>query len=132
MQQEDRLPAPTAEEKRAEDVQVAMTQHKLGQCMREAGRPGEAAECFQRALEIEEAKLGQSDPQVAVTLYKLGQCIREAGKPVKAIQLFERALAIEEAKTHPDDVQVSGVVFTGWWWYVLGRRDLSRAAPFFN
>lgn len=83
-----------------------MTQHKLGQCMREAGRPAEAADCFRRALAVEEAKLGPTDIQLAVTLYKLGQCVREAGKPVDAAEYFERALAIEEGKANPDDVQV--------------------------
>lgn len=51
-----------------------MTLHNLAQCVREDGRPGEAAEYMWRALEIDMVKL--EPVEVAVTLDKLGQCVR--------------------------------------------------------
>ena len=57
-----------------EHVQVAYTTHKLGRCVREAGRLEEAEGLVRCCLEIKEAKIGPEDVQVANSLRALGVC----------------------------------------------------------
>lgn len=62
--------------------------NELTRCVREAGRPGEAAALFERALEIEEAKLRTDNPQVASMLDALRLCVREAAGTGEAVATF--------------------------------------------
>eukprot|EP00903_Cladosiphon_okamuranus_P014025 g13042.t1 len=93
-----------------DDSQVAVTLHELGQCVREAGRPGEAETLLRRAVEIDEAELEADDLQVAVTLVLYGQCVREAGRPGEAEALLRRAVEIKETEWVADDLQVAVVL----------------------
>ena len=77
------------------------------QCVREAGRAGEAEELLRSAVEIEEAKLGAEDPQVAVTLNELGLGVWQAERAGEAEALFRRALKIKEARLGADDPHVA-------------------------
>lgn len=44
------------------------------------GRPGQAKELFQRALQIDEAKLGADPVDIAEIRLELGRCAADAGE----------------------------------------------------
>ncbi|CAM9205126.1 unnamed protein product [Ectocarpus sp. 13 AM-2016] len=90
-----------------DDVQVAVAQHDLGVCIREAGRLDEAEILLRRCLEVREAKLGPDDLTVAGTLHDLGICVREAGRLDEAEESFGRCLEIKETKLDRKDVEVA-------------------------
>lgn len=80
------------------DIQVAVTLHQLGVCVRDAGRKREAEGMLRRALEIKESKLGPTNVYVAVTLHELGVCVRETARSDEAEAFFRRALEIWQGK----------------------------------
>lgn len=84
---------------------LAVTQHKLGQSLREALQPKEAEDFFRRSLEIKEANVGPDDLGSGSTLYEMGRCIREQGRPAEAADVFRRALHIREANLGERDVK---------------------------
>ncbi|CAN0161211.1 unnamed protein product [Ectocarpus fasciculatus] len=90
-----------------EDGQVAVAQHDLGVCIREAGRLDEAEILLRRCLEVREAKLGPDDLKVAGTLHDLGICVREAGRPDEAEESLRRCLEIKETSLGRNDVEVA-------------------------
>lgn len=90
-----------------DDVQVAVAQHDLGVCIREAGRLDEAEILLRRCLEVREAKLGPDDLKVAGTLHDLGICVREAGRLDEAEESMRRCLEIKESRLDRNDVEVA-------------------------
>lgn len=55
--------------------QVALTLYELGRCVREAGRPAEAAQHLKQALEMEDAKRDSDDNVgIAMALHSFGRC----------------------------------------------------------
>src|SRR5262245_21437146 len=70
-----------------------------------AGKYGEAAPCFERALPLAERGFGTESPQAATTAFNLGLQYRLLGQYTRAEPLLVRALAIREqvlGKDHPD------------------------------
>lgn len=82
----------------ADDPKVAQTLSRLGVCVRESERLGEAEEMFWQALEIQEARLGANDLNVAYTLHQLGVCVLKMGRPRGAEELLKRAKEIKETQ----------------------------------
>jgi len=81
---------------------VAMTLNNLGALLDNLGRPEEAKEKFERALEMCESLLA-TDPQssvyqsqVAMALNNLGALLYDMGRPEDVKEKFERALKIRE------------------------------------
>eukprot|EP00741_Cyanophora_paradoxa_P013230 tig00000178_g12779.t1 len=69
------------------------------------GRYAEAEPFLQRALAIQEAKLGRAHPETAACLSNLATLFDQQGKYGEAEPLYKRALAVEEAALgpgHPD------------------------------
>ncbi|CAN0332873.1 unnamed protein product [Ectocarpus fasciculatus] len=81
-------------------IHEANTLYRLGECVREAGRLGEAEELFRRCLEIAENKLGQTNMMVADTLHGLGVCVRRNGRLQEAAELLRRCLEVQQRATH--------------------------------
>ena len=75
-----------------DDFQVAVTLHKLGACLRDAGRYDEAEKMLRQALEMKKLNLGEDDFQVTITLHELGVCLRNAGRYDEAEEMPRNTL----------------------------------------
>src|SRR5262249_28019288 len=74
---------------------------------REQGKYAEAEAGYQRALAIQEAKLGNGHPVVAQTLNNLASVYQAQGKYAEAERHFKRTLAIFESKLGGDHLRVA-------------------------
>ncbi|WP_082374332.1 tetratricopeptide repeat protein, partial [Ardenticatena maritima] len=66
-----------------------------------------ARACFERALRILEAHLGEEHPNVATLVNNLGSVLQDLGDLAGARACFERALRIDEAVFGPDHPNVA-------------------------
>jgi tetratricopeptide (TPR) repeat protein/predicted Ser/Thr protein kinase len=69
----------------------------LGVVLRDEGKLDESLAHMQRALAIQEQRLGPDHPDVASLLGNIGLGLHEQGKPEQALEHLRRALAIQEA-----------------------------------
>jgi len=76
----------------ADSVEYAGSLRNEGQLFLLSGEFGEARWRYERALEIQIAKLGEDDPDVAITLESLGNASNGMNDFVAAIDFHERAL----------------------------------------
>lgn len=86
--------------------EVAAELHLIGALHHEAGRYGEAAAFYTKALAMSERTLGLDHPEVAATLEDLAAVRREMGEVVEADALLLRARAIHERREHAAPVAV--------------------------
>ena len=83
---------------------VARASNELAQLLQHTNRLGEAEPLMRRALEIDEATLGEHHPNVAVCLNNLAALLQRTNRLGEAEPLIRRALEIDEAafgKQHP-------------------------------
>lgn len=97
----------------AEDT-PAMTESSarfnLGRVRQRQDRLHEAKVLYERALEIDEARLGPDDPRLATLLMGLGILRKRQGEPSEALALYLRALAIQEPKLEPNHPSILAAV----------------------
>ncbi|CAN0333100.1 unnamed protein product, partial [Scytosiphon promiscuus] len=80
-------------------LDVVSTLNAVGMVVREAGRPGEAADFFRRGLETLTARPGPGDFLYARTLILLGASVQEAGGQLEEAEgSIERAADIQAEK----------------------------------
>ncbi len=88
----------------SEDTSVmteSSARFNLGRVRQRQDRLDEARELYERALELDESRLGPDDPRLATLLMGLGILHKQQGRPAEALELYLRALAIQEAKLEP-------------------------------
>ncbi|MBV9200122.1 MAG: tetratricopeptide repeat protein [Alphaproteobacteria bacterium] len=66
-------PSATFGERLRSATEIPSFHHNLGNILKEAGRQDEAAECYQRALDLK--------PDLVGTLYNLGTLYQDSGRP---------------------------------------------------
>ena len=74
----------------------------LGEVLRELGDLDGAADCYRRALKIDEAHYGPDHPNVALRLNNLGALSYGARDFAAAVAHFRRALTIYEKHLPPE------------------------------
>lgn len=82
----------------------------LGRVRQRQNRLDEAKVLYERALEIDETRLGPDDPRLATLLMGLGIVHKLQGEPSEALALYLRALAIQEAKLEPNHPSILAAV----------------------
>ncbi len=79
--------------------------NREGTKLYQAGKYGEAAETFQKALDVATKTFGPDDPRVATCLNNLALLYQDQGRHSEAEPLYKRSLEIRElrlGKDHPD------------------------------
>lgn len=103
---------------------VAKILHNLGMCTNRIGKEEETEGLLQRALAIQQEKLGADHPHVADTLHSLGVCIREAGRAVEAEVLLRQALKIKKETWKDDPLSFARILHSlGVCLYKAGREE---------
>lgn len=90
----------------AEDPRRATSHNNTGLILKRLGRYAEAAQHYQRALELRERIVGPEHPIVASTLTNIGALKKQLGEYGEAERLYKRAVAIMESKHGPDHPEV--------------------------
>ena len=76
---------------------IAWASNELAQLLQRTNRLGEAEPLIRRALEIDEAALGEQHPNVAICLNNLATLLQDTNRIEEAEPLMRRALEIDEA-----------------------------------
>jgi tetratricopeptide (TPR) repeat protein len=85
--------------------------NQLGIFLQARALPHEAEPLFQKALALDEARLGPDHPNVAVDLITLAWLLRAIDKPKEAESLIRRALTIDEKHFGPNHAEVATDLF---------------------
>ena len=87
---------------------MAETRNNLATLYYAQGRYEEARPLYERALAVEQKKLGAAHPSLATTLSNLAELHRAEGQLDEAIKLHRRALDVREkalGPNHPETAQ---------------------------
>ncbi len=87
------------------EEKLTKSYNNLGLAYNNKGDYEKAIEYYQKALEIEESKLGRDHPDTALSYINLGTAYSNEGDYGKAIENYQKALEITESKLgkdHPD------------------------------
>jgi tetratricopeptide (TPR) repeat protein len=92
---------------RTDGDRTAWLLDRTGTYLQTRGEPAAARPLLERALAIDEIKLGASHSAVATRLNSLAVVLKDLGEPAIARPLLERALAIDETNFDPNHPRVA-------------------------
>jgi tetratricopeptide (TPR) repeat protein len=110
----------------ADNERVAALCYELGRALWSAGDLRRARAQLERALEIRQQLLGESDDRTVATLSALGSLLQAQGDLAGAQAALERALELSEATLGPDHPDTA-VVLTNLAWTLRFQGDLAGA-----